>query len=328
MREYAVMTTTTPAQRGYCAALTAALIWALIPVGTRFFVLRLDPYLFNVIRFAASACGALPLFFCARPWRWPARDLRLVTACAFFGVSGYNIPVALGAQSTTAGELGLLIATEPVMIVALTMLLQRRSIHWRIVTGSLIALLGVLLTSGVVTSPPGIQWVGTLEVLAGAFSWSLYTVLIVRLNQRHGSLAVTGTVLVVGTAMLMALSLPRVNAGMLPDTVSIAILAGMGVSSSLIGFLLWNYAGVAVPTERLGLFVYLIPVVSVCAGVAFLRESLTLPALVGGALTVLGVWLASRAGRGAAVPASTPATGTIKTEVRSVSGQNAGRRMP
>jgi drug/metabolite transporter (DMT)-like permease len=80
----------------------------------------------------------------------------------------------------------------------------------------------------------------------------------------------------------------------------------MGVSSSLIGFLLWNYAGVVVPAERLGLFVYLIPAVSVCAGVAFLRESLTLPVLVGGALTVLGVWLASR----------------------SVSGQNAGRKMP
>jgi drug/metabolite transporter (DMT)-like permease len=208
------------------------------------------------------------------------------------------------------------------------MLLQRRIIHWRIIAGSLTALLGVMLTSGVLTSRPGVLWVGTLEVLAGAFSWSLYTVLIVRLNQRYGSLAVTGTILVVGTAMLMALSLPRVDAGMLPDSVSIAILAGMGVSSSLIGFLLWNYAGVVVPAERLGLFVYLIPAVSVGAGVAFLRESLTLPVLVGGALTVLGVWLASRSGRAAAAPASMPATGSVMPEARSVSGRNAGRKMP
>jgi drug/metabolite transporter (DMT)-like permease len=284
---------TRPAHRGYSAALAAALIWALIPVGTRFYVLRVDPYLFNVIRFAASACGALPLFVRARPWRWPARDLRLVAACAFFGVSGYNIPVALGAQTTPAGALGLLIATESVMIVALTMLLRRRPIHRRIVVGSVIALLGVVLTSGVLTAP-GVQWVGTSEVLVGAFSWSLYTVLVVRLNQRYGSLAVTGTILVFGTAMLMAVSLPQVHSGMLPDAASIAILAGMGVASSLLGFLLWNYAGTVVPTERLGLFVYLIPVASVCAGVAFLKESLNLPILSGGALTVVGVWIASR----------------------------------
>jgi drug/metabolite transporter (DMT)-like permease len=41
----------------------------------------------------------------------------------------------------------------------------------------------------------------------------------------------------------------------------------------------------------------MIPVVSVFAGVEFLAESLSLQILIGGALTVLGVWIASRAGR-------------------------------
>jgi drug/metabolite transporter (DMT)-like permease len=297
----------TPARGGYAAALAAAFIWALIPVGTRFYVLRLDPYLFNVIRYGASGCGALPLLIHAKPWRWPARDRWLVTCCSIFGVSGYTIPVALGAQTTPAGRLGLLIATEPVMIVALTMLLQRRPIERRVLVGSLIALFGVALTSGALTAPLQSQWWGTLEVLAGAFSWSLYTVLVVRLNQRYGSFAVTGTILILGTAILMALSLPKVNAAMLPDANTIAILAGIGVSSSLLGFLLWNYAGMSVPAERLGLFMYLIPAVSVCAGVEFLAESLTVPIVVGGALTIMGVWIASRTTRNVATGTAAPA---------------------
>jgi drug/metabolite transporter (DMT)-like permease len=49
-----------------------------------------------------------------------------------------------------------------------------------------------------------------------------------------------------------------------------------------------------VPAERLGLFLYMIPAVSIVGGVRFLDESLTVQILLGCALTVFGVWVASR----------------------------------
>jgi drug/metabolite transporter (DMT)-like permease len=146
-------------------------------VGTRYFVLRVDPYVFNGIRFLASLGAGLPMFLHARPWRWPRNDKLLLLACAALAVPGYNIPVALGARSVPAGELGLLIATEPVMIAALTLLLHRRTVQRRLVIGSLIAFLGVALTSGVLSAAQNFKLVGALQVLAGAFSWSCYTVL-------------------------------------------------------------------------------------------------------------------------------------------------------
>jgi drug/metabolite transporter (DMT)-like permease len=136
--------------------------------------------------------------------------------------------------------------------------------------------------------------VSTLQVLAGAFSWSCYTVLAVRLNQRYGTVGVTGAILVIGTAALLVLSLPMVDATRLPDGWTTLILAAMGLSSSLLGFLLWNYAGALVPAERLGLFLYMIPAVSIIGGARFLDESLTVQILLGGALTVFGVWVAAR----------------------------------
>ena len=78
----------------------------------------------------------------------------------------------------------------------------------------------------------------------------------VRLNQRYGTVGVTGAILVIGTVALLALSLPMVDATMLPDATTTLLLAAMGLSSSLLGFLLWNYAGALVPAERLGLFLY------------------------------------------------------------------------
>jgi hypothetical protein len=46
-------------ERGHAAALAAVIIWALVPVGTRFFVLRVDPIIFNVIRFVASGAASV-----------------------------------------------------------------------------------------------------------------------------------------------------------------------------------------------------------------------------------------------------------------------------
>ena len=282
-------------ERGYFAALAAVIVWALVPVGTRYFVLRVDPTVFNLIRYAAAGASALPLFFYARPWRWPRRDQILLAGCAILAVPGYNIPVALGAQSVPAAQLGLLIATEPAFIVAFTLLLQRRRMRWRVIAGCAIALAGVALTSGALSAPRTLQWAGALQVLTGAAAWSCYTVLVARLNQSHGALGVTGAVLVVGTVALMVLAVPMLPSKPWPDSTMLLALAAMGVASSTVGFLLWNYAGALLPAERLGLFLYLIPVVCVAAGAVFLNESLTLPILVGGALTVFGVWIASRA---------------------------------
>jgi drug/metabolite transporter (DMT)-like permease len=286
-------------ERGHVAALAAVIVWSLVPVGTRFFVLRVDPFVFNIIRFAASGTAALPLFLYARPWRWPLRDRVLLLWCSLLAVPGYNIPVALGARAVPAGELGLLIATEPAFIVAFTLLLQGRRVRWPVIGGCALALVGVTLTSGVLQSPQVFKVTSVLQVLAGAASWSCYTVLAVRLNQRYGALGVTGAILVVGTAALMAMSLPATHLNEWPNSAMTGMLAAMGVGSSLIGFMLWNYAAVSVPAERLGLFLYLIPVMCVAAGAQFLNESLTLMILVGGALTVYGVWIASRVSRSA-----------------------------
>ena len=106
----------------------------------------------------------------------------------------------------------------------------------------------------------------------------------------------TSAILVIGTAALLVLSLPMVDAAMLPDGSTTLLLAAMGLSTSLLGFLLWNYAGALVPAERLGLFLYLIPAVSIIGGARFLDESLTVHVLLGCALTVFGVWVASRPG--------------------------------
>jgi drug/metabolite transporter (DMT)-like permease len=276
------------------AGLAAVLIWGLIPVGTRFFVLKIDPLAFNVLRFAASGSAALPLVWRARPWRWPARDLSLLVLAALLSVPGYNIPVALGAQRIPASEIGLLIASEPIFIIAFAMLIKRRRVGPRVLAGAALALAGVVVTSGVFETRLGLEWRGALEVLAGAASWSLYTVIAGPLTERYGTFGITGAILIVGSAALAAISLPAMHVASWPDPPTIAAVASLGLASSMIAFLLWNHAAASLAAERVGLYLYLIPIICLAGSILILDERITRSIVVGGGLTIAGVWIASR----------------------------------
>ncbi len=276
-------------EHGIAAAIAAVVIWGLVPVGTRYFVLKFDAFSFNVIRFAFAGAGALPLLWMGKPWRWPAADRRRLVLCALLAVSGYNIPAAYAARTISAGHIGLLIATEPVFIILFGAWLQKRRIHWRVVAGGAIAFIGVVLTSLGAGVPHLDDWLGTLLVLAGAICWSLYTVLVASLSRRYGGLPVTGGVLVVGAAALIAISLPMVRLDTVSSPIAIAEIGAMGLVSSLLGFGLWNYAASAVASDRLGLFLYLLPLVSLAAGAWLLDERITALLALGGALTLAGV---------------------------------------
>ena len=72
------------------------------------------------------------------------------------------------------------------------------------------------------------------------------------------------------------------------------LVAALGVVSSLLGFLLWNLAASTVASERLGLFLYLLPIIAVLGGALLLDERLTGLLLLGGTLTIAGVAIGER----------------------------------
>jgi drug/metabolite transporter (DMT)-like permease len=281
-------------ETGLIAALAAVLIWGLVPVATRFFVLKLDALSFNIVRYLFAGAGALPLFWMGKPWRWPAAERWQLGLCAVLAVPGYNIPVALAARSISAGRIGLSIATEPIFIILFGAWLYRLRIHWQVAVGGAIALIGVGLTAIAAGATQISDWPDTLLALGGAISWSIYTVLVANLARRHGVLPVTGGVLTLGSLALIGMTLPFIPAALFPAPLVTLEIGALGIVSSLLGFLLWNYAATTLASDRLGMLLYFLPVISVLAAAVLLGEGITLALLFGGALTITGVAIGER----------------------------------
>jgi drug/metabolite transporter (DMT)-like permease len=114
-------------------------------------------------------------------------------------------------------------------------------------------------------------------------------VLAAPLIARHGSWGVAGSILFIGGGALIGLSLPAMGHAAWPGPWVTAELAALGLVSAFLAFLLWNKAAEAMAVGRLGLFLYLIPVVSLLGGAAFLGERPTFASTCGGALILVGV---------------------------------------
>jgi drug/metabolite transporter (DMT)-like permease len=265
-------------------------IWGLVPVATRYFVATTDPLAFNVIRFIASGLGALVFVFPAKPWRWPRGDLVRLVVASVLAIPAYNIPVAIAAKTVSAGVMGLLIATEPVFILIFSVLVGRAGVRPAIVLGAVLAFAGVGLTaadgwSGAAVADP----MGIALTLFGCAAWALYSVLAAPLVRRHGPWGVAGSILAIGGGGLVAVSLPAMGPHAWPGPMVTVELVALGLVSAFLAFLLWNKAAQVMPVSRLGLFLYLIPVVSLVGGAALLGERLTFATTCGGVLILIGV---------------------------------------
>jgi drug/metabolite transporter (DMT)-like permease len=273
------------------AGLAAVCLWGLAPVATRAAVAHLPPLPLLLIRLAAAALVLLP-------WAWPVfrrlrpRSAGRLLAAGVLGLVGYNLPVTVGLRWLPAATAGLLLATEPVWVLALGRLFTRERGGARPWLGSAVALVGVgvLAGPGAVGGDGDRALAGAGLVLAGTLAFGAYTIVMRPLSQEFGAIPATAASTVVGAVPYLAAvgTLPGAGLSHLGAAVW-AELAFLALGSTAAGLLLWNVAALAGGVTRVSLLLYLEPVVSVAGAAVFLGERVSLVMIGGGALILAGV---------------------------------------
>ncbi len=276
------------------ALLLAVICWGLAPVSTRYILNYLNPIGLLIPRFCLASLLLLP--FCVRFWRtqWVRKDLLLLLFCSITGIIGYNVPVTFGLHFIPPGIASLIIATESIWIVLLSMFLFHERPHWTMIIGLLLAFVGVgILLGWTVVGSSASVLEGFGLTLLGAIMWSIYTVSIRSLIRKYGSLLCTGLTTVIGTIPLLFFAdsalAHRLTA--LPVAAWFAFFL-LAIGSTVVATVLWNYGLKKIPGSQAGLFLYLIPFVSVIAASVFLGEVISPGVILGGLFIVGGVVLA------------------------------------
>ena len=253
----------------------------LFAAGTRFFVA--GAVLYGFMRFRGEA----------RPTASQWRSLALIGLLMFVAEYG---PLFWAEKYVPSGIASVLEATLPLITMALEVwIFRRHRFHWPLLAAILIGFAGVssLLFHN------GEQNFGILPcvaILAGATAWSLGSVLNRSLDLPESRVLTSGAAMLLGGAMLLALS---ASFGELHPFPHISMRAAMAllyliVCGSLLGFTAFVWLLARMPATRVSSHAYVNPVVAVALGYFVAGEMITMRTLLGTALVLASVVLILR----------------------------------
>jgi drug/metabolite transporter (DMT)-like permease len=247
---------------------------------------------------AAILFGVLFLAWRGRPeLRLSGRQWLVLTVVAFNGMTLNQICFINGLAWTSVAHTGLIVALGPVMVLALSCLIRLEPLTLPKLLGMLISFGGVaILTLGGAEKGSAAHWPGDLIVLAGSVSFAYYTIQVKEIANRYDALTLNTLTFAIGSLLMIPFAARSVS-NIRWANVTLAAwgsLAFMVVLGTVVAYLFYAFALTELSASRVAAFAYLQPVVAALLGTWLLGERITLKVVAGGALILLGVYLAER----------------------------------
>lgn len=228
------------------------------------------------------------------------REFGYLAGLGFVGITFHQWLQANGLVTAQATTTAWIVSTTPIFIALLGWVFLKEKLGGIAIGGIALATLGVLLvvSKGDLNTVwrGGFGTYGDVLVLISAPNWAVFSIL-----SRRGLRTFSAT-----NMMFHVMTLGWLFTGLLVwagdglsdmHTVSLqgwTSIAFLGIFCSGLAYIFWYDALKAIPASRVGVLLYLEPLVAVGVAAALLHEVVTIPVLFGGAAILLGVWLVHR----------------------------------
>jgi drug/metabolite transporter (DMT)-like permease len=269
------------------------LLWGATFLAIRIAVVEVPPFFTAGVRFLIA--GALLYAFmrlrgqpAPAPVEW--RGIAITALCMFVATYG---ALFWAEQFVPSGVTSVIEATLPIITIALEVFVFRQQpFRWRMLASVALGFGGVawLLLKG---GQGSLAVLPCLAILAGGVAWSLGAVL-TRSMPRPASLPLTaGAQMMLGGAVLLALSL---GSGELHSIPHVSLRAGLAllyliVGGSWLGFTAYVWLLARMPATRVASHAYVNPLIAVALGYLVAGEELTPRMLLASCVVVASVFL-------------------------------------
>jgi len=222
------------------------------------------------------------------------RDEFLFLLLGVFGGSFYFLAENTALKHTFASNVALIICTAPLLTTVLThFMLKNEKINSRVITGFILALLGVALVVFNGQFVLKLSPIGDILTFSAALFWAFYTIILKRLDSKYNSLFITRKVFFYGLLTMAPVFLYR---PLITDTEILlrpevwGNLLFLGLIASLFCFFAWNVVVRQLGAVRSASYIYLNPIAALIASSIIINERITVIALAGTALILIGMF--------------------------------------
>src|SRR3954467_15934287 len=260
------------------------------------------PFTIAFFRWSIFALGLLPAIVIALREN-PGllrKDGFGIALAGFLGMFICGGPVYVAGVTTSAINIALIMALSPLVVLLFSFASGQEAIDRNKIVGMLVSLAGaaLIITKGQTTIGTGVS-PGDLLALLAMLGWAGYTLLQNRVGlgasflARIGLFAAAGALFSLPFAIHEAWSAP--TAAFSGRSALVYLFAGL--VPGLFAYSAYAYLGAMFGAVSTSLSLYLGPIVSAVLSILFLGEAPTVIHLIGGALSLGGMWLSLRLNR-------------------------------
>ncbi len=203
-----------------------------------------------------------------------------------------------GLQYTSATNTGWIISITPLVTVALSYVFLKEQISRFTIIGIVVATTGILLlvSHGNLLNFEWLKSTGDWLILISAHTWAIYTVATRDLTRSQSPLIVTIGVLIPTAVLMLVYMLLTSNWGsFLHLSVKVYIALGvLAIFATALAHWFWQEGVRGVGAARAGIFLYLEPIATTTLAVPMLSEQFGVFTAIGGALVLIGVYIAQQ----------------------------------
>ena len=275
------------------AALVAVVLWAGAFVGIRAAGRSFSPGALALGRLTIGSV-LLGAIVATRPFVRPTRRELLLLVLAgllWFGV--YNVVLNDAERRVDAGTAAMLVLVAPIIIVALAAVFLKERTTPNLLLGGVLAFAGVVVI-GFATTSRHAPLAGVILCLAAAASSAVGMVAEKPVLNRISALQATWSCCAVGAIVCLPFAPLLVRELKAASASGIGWLVFLGVFPTSIAFTTWAYALARGTAGRLAATAYLVPPITIVLSWFILGEVPAAIAVFGGALCLVGVYIARR----------------------------------
>lgn len=229
-----------------------------------------------------------------RLWANSFRDELLFMTCGLCAGSIYFISENMALEYTYVTNVSLLVTTSPLITTMLMwMLYKNEKLGKGTIIGSLIAFSGVACVIFNSSSNVEIKPLGDILSLLAALSWSIYSLVLKKLNALYSVMFISRKTFFYGvlTALPFMFFQPEIcSPSVLLKTEVWANLLFLGAFASMIAYILWAQSVKHLGAIKASNYMYISPIITLVASVAFLGEPLSIIGGTGCVLILGGMW--------------------------------------
>ncbi|MBL8062142.1 MAG: DMT family transporter [Anaerolineales bacterium] len=285
----------------YLEALFAVIVWGASFIATKIAVGQISPIAVVWIRFAIGIPILFIAVFMRKQFAFPkGNEWWYFALLGFLGITFHQWLQSNGLQTAQATTTAWIVATSPAFIAVLGWLVLKEKLSAIQSFGIGLAMIGVLVvvSKGNLASLAVGQFgtVGDFLILISAVNWAVFSILSRRGLRDHPSTRMTFWVMTIGWLITTVAFLAQGKTIEITqlDSRGWAAILFLGIFTTGLAYIAWFDALAQLPAAQTGAFLFIEPPASMVVAAIILRESITLPAIFGGAVIILGIWLVNR----------------------------------